>query len=77
MTPDVCVSRISIAIATDAAHCLHALAVGAEAATRHPVGSAAAGSITESIMKLECTIDPMVIKQKAGGGADCTFETGQ
>jgi hypothetical protein len=37
----------------------------------------AAGSITESIMKLECTIDPMVIKQKAGAGADCTFETGQ
>jgi hypothetical protein len=37
----------------------------------------AAGSITESMMKLECTIDPMVIKQKAGGGADCTFETGQ
>ena len=37
----------------------------------------AAGSITESIMKLECTIDPMVIKQKSGGGADCTFETGQ
>ena len=37
----------------------------------------AAGSITESIMKLECTIDPSVIKQKAGGGADCTFETGQ
>jgi hypothetical protein len=37
----------------------------------------AAGSITGSIMKLECTIDPMVIKQKAGGGADCTFETGQ
>jgi hypothetical protein len=25
----------------------------------------------------ECTIDPMVIKQKAGGGADCMFETGQ
>jgi hypothetical protein len=37
----------------------------------------AAGSITESIMKLECTIDPMAIKEKAGGGADCTFETGQ
>ena len=36
-----------------------------------------AGSIAASIMKLECTIDPMVIKQKAGGGAECTFETGQ
>ncbi|HEY7300476.1 MAG TPA: hypothetical protein VH684_21480 [Xanthobacteraceae bacterium] len=37
----------------------------------------AAGSITESIMKLECTIDPAVIEQKSGGGATCTFETGQ
>ncbi len=37
----------------------------------------AAGSIIASITKLDCTIDPMVIKQKAGGGADCTFETGQ
>jgi hypothetical protein len=37
----------------------------------------AAGSITGSITKLECTIDPAVIKQKAGGGATCTFETGQ
>jgi hypothetical protein len=37
----------------------------------------AAGSIIASLKKLECTIDPMVIKQKAGGGADCTFETGQ
>jgi hypothetical protein len=36
----------------------------------------AAGSIIESIMMLECT-DPNVMKQKAGGGADCTFETGQ
>lgn len=37
----------------------------------------AAGSITESITKLECTIDPQLIEQKAGGGADCTFETGR
>jgi hypothetical protein len=37
----------------------------------------AAGSIVESVTKLECTIDPNVIKQKAGGGAQCTFETGQ
>jgi hypothetical protein len=37
----------------------------------------AAGSIAASITKLECTIDPKVIKQKAGGGADCTFESGQ
>jgi hypothetical protein len=37
----------------------------------------AAGTTTASIMKLECTVDPMTINQKAGGGADCTFETGQ
>jgi hypothetical protein len=37
----------------------------------------AAGSITASIMKLSCTIDPLLIGQKSGGGATCTFETGQ
>jgi hypothetical protein len=37
----------------------------------------AAGSLVESISKLECTIQPQEIKQKTGGGADCTFETGQ
>ena len=37
----------------------------------------AAGSIIESISKLECTIDPNEIMKKAGGGAECKFETGQ
>jgi hypothetical protein len=37
----------------------------------------AAGSIVENISKLDCTIDPNEIMQKAGGGAQCTFETGQ
>jgi hypothetical protein len=37
----------------------------------------AAGSLIESISKLACTIDPREISKKAGGGADCTFETGQ
>jgi hypothetical protein len=37
----------------------------------------AAGSIIESLTKLTCTIDPNEIRQKAGGGAQCTFETGQ
>jgi hypothetical protein len=37
----------------------------------------AAGSMFQSISKLECTIDPNEIMKKAGGGADCTFETGQ
>ena len=36
----------------------------------------AAGSVFESLSKLVCTIDPGVIAQKAGGGADCTFDPG-
>jgi hypothetical protein len=36
----------------------------------------AAGSMSESISKLNCMLDPAEIKQKAGGGAACTFETG-
>jgi hypothetical protein len=34
----------------------------------------AAGSNIAGLSKLSCTLDPKVIKQKAGGGADCTFE---
>ena len=37
----------------------------------------AAGSTIESVTKLICTIDPNEIRQKAGGGAQCAFETGQ
>ena len=37
----------------------------------------ATGSIIEGVTKLACTIDPNEIRQKAGGGAQCTFETGQ
>jgi hypothetical protein len=37
----------------------------------------AAGEIIESVTKLACTIQPNEIRQKAGGGAQCTFETGQ
>ena len=37
----------------------------------------AAGSIVESVTKLACTVDPNEIRQKAGGGAQCAFETGQ
>jgi hypothetical protein len=36
----------------------------------------AAGSIFESLSQLVCTIDPNEIKQRAGGGADCTFKPG-
>jgi hypothetical protein len=46
-------------------------------ATAGVASEGAAGSTLESISKLHCTIDPRKIKQKAGGGADCTFETGQ
>jgi hypothetical protein len=37
----------------------------------------AAGSIITSLSHLVCTIDLNEVKQKAGGGADCTFDTGQ
>jgi hypothetical protein len=37
----------------------------------------AAGSTSERVTKLVCTIDPNVIRQKAGGGADCVFEKGE
>jgi len=36
----------------------------------------AAGSVFESLSKLTCTLDPKVIKENAGGGADCSFEPG-
>ena len=36
----------------------------------------AAGSVFESVTALSCTVDPSVVKQKAGGGADCTFTPG-
>lgn len=36
----------------------------------------AAGSIFESLSKLNCTLDPKIIDEKAGGGADCTFDAG-
>jgi hypothetical protein len=39
-------------------------------------GDGAAGSMFESLSHLVCTIDPNVILQKAGGGADCTFDPG-
>jgi hypothetical protein len=35
----------------------------------------AAGSIFESVSKLSCTLDPAQINEKAGAGADCSYET--
>ena len=36
----------------------------------------AAGSIFEALRELECTVDPGLIRQKSGAGADCTFTAG-
>lgn len=36
----------------------------------------AAGSIYEGLSQLVCTIDPNAVKQRGGGGADCTFTPG-
>jgi len=36
----------------------------------------AAGSMIESVAKLSCTLDLGEIRQNAGGGADCSWETG-
>jgi hypothetical protein len=36
----------------------------------------AAGSMIESVSKLSCTLDLGEIKQNAGGGADCSLQTG-
>jgi hypothetical protein len=33
----------------------------------------AAGSVSESLLKLNCTLDPAQIKQKAGAGAECSY----
>jgi hypothetical protein len=35
----------------------------------------AAGSIFESLSKLNCTLDPVQIKEKGGAGADCSYDT--
>jgi hypothetical protein len=49
----------------------------ATAAAAGIAAEGAAGSSIESISKLRCTLDPNEIMQKAGGGAQCNFETGQ
>jgi hypothetical protein len=51
--------------------------IGATAAAAGIPSEGAAGSSTESAFKLRCTIDPNEIMQKAGGGAECSFETKQ
>jgi len=49
----------------------------ATAATAGVVAEGAAGSNIESFSKLNCSIDAKEIRQKAGGGAQCSFETGK
>jgi len=51
--------------------------LGATAALAGVPSQGAAGSSIERVTKLRCTIDPNEIMRKAGGGADCTFETEQ
>jgi hypothetical protein len=51
--------------------------VFATAAMAGIASDGAAGSIFESVSKLSCTLDPQVIKDKAGGGAECSFEAGR
>ncbi|WP_244425572.1 hypothetical protein [Bradyrhizobium sp. STM 3843] len=34
----------------------------------------AAGSMFESLSKLDCTLDPAALKDKGGGGATCNYE---
>jgi hypothetical protein len=51
--------------------------IGATALVAGASSDGAVGSVIESVSKLACTIDPNEIRQKAGGGAECTFEEGQ
>jgi hypothetical protein len=51
--------------------------IGATAAAAGVPSQGAAGSSIQSFSNLRCTIDPNEIMQKAGGGAQCSFETGQ
>jgi hypothetical protein len=36
----------------------------------------AAGTVFESVSKLNCTLEPAAIKEKAGGGVTCAYEPG-
>jgi hypothetical protein len=49
----------------------------ATAATAGVPSEGAAGSNIQSFSKLNCTIDPHEIMEKAGGGATCSLETAQ
>jgi len=51
--------------------------ISATALAAGATSEGAAGSIDENLSKLVCTLDPNEIMKKAGGGAQCTFETGK
>jgi len=51
--------------------------ISATALAAGATSEGAAGSIIKNLSKLDCTIDPNEIMKKAGGGAQCTFETGK
>ncbi|MGB8627821.1 MAG: hypothetical protein WCD69_00305 [Xanthobacteraceae bacterium] len=51
--------------------------ISATALAAGATSEGAAGSMIENLSKVVCTIDPHEIMKKAGGGAQCTFETGQ
>ncbi|MFL6798014.1 MAG: hypothetical protein ACJ8F3_11430 [Xanthobacteraceae bacterium] len=51
--------------------------ISATAAAAGIPSEGAAGSTLLSVSKLMCAISPNEIMKKAGGGANCTFETGQ
>jgi hypothetical protein len=50
--------------------------LNATAAVAGIASEGAAGTIFTSFSHLTCTIDLHKIEQKAGGGANCTFDTG-
>jgi hypothetical protein len=41
------------------------------------IAEGAAGSMIQTVTNLSCTLDPNVIKDNSGGGADCSFATDQ
>lgn len=41
------------------------------------IAEGAAGSMIQTVTRLSCTLDPNVIKDNSGGGADCSFATDQ
>ena len=60
-----------VSFGADAAQALYATLIEAGV-----TGDAAAGSIYETVKKLDCAINPAEIKQREGAGAKCSFAPG-